>query len=143
MMNEAESAPKTPEHNFLEAMIEWRSRGNKTEAIKFLDQALNGHIQNTKTATSNLDFYIKLNADFLMQLAQEYLIHCGTKPKVSSAGPPKYLIKAIKLLENVTKQNSALTEARVLLGKARWLQLDTPGALRELQQCMQEDPAMV
>ena len=78
-----------------------------------------------------------------MQLAQEYLIHCGTKPKVSSAGPPKYLIKAIKLLENVTKQNSALTEARVLLGKARWLQLDTPGALRELQQCMQEDPAMV
>ena len=44
MMNEAESAPRTPEHNFLEAMIEWRAKGNKTEAIKFLDQALNGHI---------------------------------------------------------------------------------------------------
>ena len=46
-----------------------------------------------------------------MQLAQEYLLHCGVKPKITSAGPPKHLIKAIKLLENVTKQNSALSEA--------------------------------
>jgi len=50
-----------------------------------------------------MDFYIRLNADFLMQLAQEYLVHCGAKPKITSAGPPKHLIKAIKLLENVTK----------------------------------------
>lgn len=68
-----------------------------------LDQALSLHIQQTKMATSNLDFYIKLNADFLMELAQEYLVHCGTKPKLTSAGPPKHLIKAIKLLENVNK----------------------------------------
>ena len=46
-----------------------------------------------------------------MQLAQEYLIHCGLKPKITSAGPPKHLIKAIKLLENVTKQNTAMLEA--------------------------------
>jgi len=46
-----------------------------------------------------------------MQLAQEYLVHCGSKPKITSAGPPKHLIKAIKLLENVTKQNSAITQA--------------------------------
>lgn len=120
-MAESENMSKTSQHHFLEALIEWRLSGNKNEAIKLLDQALNGHIQMTKTATSNIDFYIKLNADFLMQLAQEYLVHCGTKPKVSSAGPPKHLIKAIKLLENVTKQNAALIEARVLLGKARWL----------------------
>jgi hypothetical protein len=50
-----------------------------------------------------MDFYIRLNADFLMLLALEYLGHCGVKPKITSAGPPKHLIKAIKLLENVTK----------------------------------------
>jgi len=94
---------KGSDHAFLEAMIEWRLRGNKTEAIRLLDTALNLHIQQTKTATSNLDFYIKLNADFLMELAQEYLVHCGSKPKITSAGPPKHLVKAIKLLENVTK----------------------------------------
>ena len=96
---------KYAEHPFLEAMLEWRLKGNKTEAIRMLDSALNVHIQQPKAAATNLEFYIKLNADFLMQLAQEYLIHCGAKPKISSAGPPKHLIKAIKLLENVTKQN--------------------------------------
>ena len=107
----SQNQQKTQEHAFLEAQIEWRMRGNKTEAIRLLDLSLNLHIQNTKTATSNLEFYIKLNADFLMELAQEYLVHCGAKPKITAAGPPKYLIKAIKLLENVTKQNNALTQA--------------------------------
>ena len=78
-----------------------------------------------------------------MQMAQEYLIHCGVKPKITSAGAPKHLIKAIKLLENVTKQNTALSEAQVLLAKARWLSNDTPGALRELQECLKKDPSTV
>lgn len=118
-------------------------KGNKVEAIRLLDTSLNLHIQQTKTATTNLDFYIKLNADFLMELAQEYLVHCGAKPKVTSAGPPKHLVKAIKLLENVTKQNSALAQAQVLLAKARWLFNDSPGALREINDCLNKDQTVV
>jgi tetratricopeptide (TPR) repeat protein len=76
-------------------------------------------------------------------LAQEYLVHCGVKPKITSAGPPKHLIKAIKLLESVHKQNSALAEAQVLLAKAKWLNNDTPGALRELQDCLSVHPDVV
>lgn len=124
-------------------MLEWRVRGNKSGAISLLDNALNLHIQQTKLSQSNLEFYIKLNADFLMQLAQEYLVHCGSKPKITSAGPPKHLIKAIKLLENVNKQNSAITQAQVLLAKARWLNNDTPGALKELHDCMKKDESCV
>jgi hypothetical protein len=44
-------------------------KGNKTEAIKMLDQCLNLHIQQAKQATNNMDQYIRLNADFLMQMA--------------------------------------------------------------------------
>ena len=78
-----------------------------------------------------------------MELAQEYLVHCGSKPKITSAGPPKHLVKAIKLLENVTKQNAALTQAQVLLAKARWLFNDTPGALREINDCLNKDATVV
>lgn len=80
-----------------------------------------------------------------MQLAQEYLLHCGVKPRISAAGTttPNHLRKAIKLLENVNKQSQALTEAQVLLGKARWLNNDTPGALRELNDCLQKNPTAV
>jgi hypothetical protein len=41
----SETQGKGPEHSFLEAQLEWRLRGNKTEAIKLLDTALNLHIQ--------------------------------------------------------------------------------------------------
>jgi hypothetical protein len=43
---------KTADHVFLEAIIEWRKKGNKDQS----------------------------NADFLMELAKEYLVHCGSKP---------------------------------------------------------------
>jgi len=41
----SESQGKSSEHCFLEGQLEWRLRGNKTEAIKLLDTALNLHIQ--------------------------------------------------------------------------------------------------
>jgi Tfp pilus assembly protein PilF len=78
-----------------------------------------------------------------MTLAQEYLVHCGVKPKITTAGPPKHLVKAIKLLENVTKTNTAMLEAQVLLSKARWLLNDTMGALRELADVNEKDPTCV
>lgn len=108
-----------------------------------LDQALNLHIAATKQASGNLEFYIKLNADFLMELAQEYLVHCGSKPIASNQAPPKYLIKAIKLLENVTKQNCGLTDAQLLLAKAKWLAADINSALRELHNLLQKDPTLI
>lgn len=72
-INEANSGggqgAKMAELVFIEAMIEWRKRGNAEQAIKLLDQALNLHIAATKQASGNLEFYIKLNADFMMELA--------------------------------------------------------------------------
>jgi predicted transcriptional regulator len=75
-----ENAQKTAEHAYLEAIICWKQKQNKEQSIKLLDQSLNLHITQTKTSNSNIDFYIKLSADFLLQLAQQYLIHCGAKP---------------------------------------------------------------
>jgi tetratricopeptide (TPR) repeat protein len=108
-----------------------------------LDQALNLHITNTKSHQNNLDFYIKLSADFLLQLAQQYLVHCGNKPLSGSQSIPKHLNRAMKLLENVTKQNQGLTEAQVLLAKSKWLANDSNSALKELHDCLDKDPNMV
>ena len=65
----SQASAKTADLVYLEALIEWRKRGNAEQAIKLLDQALNLHIAATKQASGNLEFYIKLNADFLMELA--------------------------------------------------------------------------
>lgn len=101
----SESEQKTADQVYLEAIIAWRQKNQKEKAIKLLDQSLNLHITQTKNSQSNIDFYIKLSADFLMQLAQQYLVHCGNKPIDANMGVPKHLTRALKLLENVTKQN--------------------------------------
>jgi hypothetical protein len=44
------SGQKMAEHCFLDAMLEWRIKGNKTGAISMLDNALNLHIQQTKAS---------------------------------------------------------------------------------------------
>jgi hypothetical protein len=53
------------------------------------------------------------------------------------------LIKAIKLLENVTKQNCGLTDAQILLAKARWLANDVNASLRELHSVLQKDAKLI
>jgi hypothetical protein len=40
----SESQGKSAEHAYLEAVIEWRKKGNKNEAIRLLDQCLSLHI---------------------------------------------------------------------------------------------------
>jgi tetratricopeptide repeat protein 21B len=131
-----ESQGKTAEQTFLEAIIEWRRRMNQDSAINSLNQTLNLHITNTKSYSGNLSFYIHLNADFLISLAQEYLVHCGSKPDPSQTTPAKHLVKAIRLLENITKQNTGMTNAQLLLAKAKWLANDTSSALTELHLCL-------
>ena len=58
-------------------------------------------------------------------------------------GAPKHLTRAVKLLENVTKQNQGLTEAQVLLAKAKWLANDANNALKELNDAISKDFSMI
>jgi|LauGreDrversion4_2_1035121.scaffolds.fasta_scaffold182510_2 tetratricopeptide repeat protein 21B len=46
--NNSGSSSKNADLVYLEALIEWRKRGNADSAIKLLDQALNLHIAATK-----------------------------------------------------------------------------------------------
>jgi len=69
LMEISENNQKTADHAYLESIICWRHKKNREQAIKLLDQALNLHITQTKTSQSNIDFYIRLSADFLLQLA--------------------------------------------------------------------------
>lgn len=84
-------------------MIKWKKYGDKEQSVKCLDQCLNLHITATREIPAGFEFYTKLNADFLMELAKEYLQHVGEKPLPKSEPIPKYLAKAIKLLENVIR----------------------------------------
>jgi len=66
---------KTAIHYFLEAMIKRKKGSSQDVSVKLLDQCLNLHITSTREHAIGFEFYTKLNADFLMEMAKEYLEH--------------------------------------------------------------------
>ena len=138
-----EGSPKSAMHYFLEAMISYRKSQPKDTTIKLLDQCLNLHITDTKEVPAGFEFYTKLNPDFLLELAKEYMKHAGVRPLPKSDEVPRYMNKAIKLLENIIRQYPINSEAQILLAKARWLTNEVNVALKTLHEWLKTDPNLV
>lgn len=144
LVNEiSEEGPKTAQHYFLEGMISYRKQQPRDATVKLLDQCLNLHITATKEVPAGFEFYTQLNPDFLLELAKEYLKHAGVKPLKKSEEVPRYMNKAIKLLENIIRQYPVNSEAQILLAKARWLTNEINIALKILHDCLKNDPNLV
>lgn len=144
LVNEiSEGSPKSAMHYFLEAMISYRKSQPKDTTIKLLDQCLNLHITDTKEVPAGFEFYTKLNPDFLLELAKEYMKHAGVRPLPKSDEVPRYMNKAIKLLENIIRQYPINSEAQILLAKARWLTNEVNVALKTLHEWLKTDPNLV
>ena len=130
-------------HFFLEALIKRKKGGSIDASVKLLDQCLSMHINSTREHAIGFEFYTKLNADFLMELAKEYLEHSNNKAISKGEQVPRHLTKAVKLLENVLRQYPVISEAQIILAKAKWLMNDMQSSLKTLHECVQNDPEKV
>lgn len=138
-----EGQPKTAKHYFLEAMISYRKSNPRDATVKLLDQCLNLHITTTKEVPAGFEFYAQLNPDFLLELSKEYMKHAGVRPLNKSEEVPRYMSKAIKLLENIIRQYPINSEAQIMLAKARWLTNEVNIALKILNDILKTDPNLV
>lgn len=144
LVNEiSEEQPKTAQHFFIEGMISYRRQQPRDKTVKLLDQCLNLHITQTKEVPAGFEFYTQLNPEFLLELSKEYLKHAGVKPLQKSEEIPRYMSKAIKLLENIIRQYPINSEANIMLAKARWLTNEVNIALKILHDCLKSDPKLV
>ena len=124
-------------------MISSRKHLPKEKTVKLFDQCLNIHITTTKGVSPGFEFYAQLNPEFLLELAKEYLRHAGGKPLKKSEEIPRYMNKAIKLLENIIRQYPINSEANITLAKAKWLINETGVALKILHDCLKNDSNLV
>jgi tetratricopeptide repeat protein 21B len=144
LVNEiSEGQSKTAIHYFLEAMISSRKQQPRDKTVKLLDQCLNLHITTTKEVPAGFEFFAQLNPDFLLELAKEYMRHAGGKPLKKSEEIPRYMTKAVKLLENIIRQYPVNSEAQIMLAKARWLTNEVNISLKILHDCLKSDPNLV
>jgi len=73
--------------------------------MKLLDETLKIHITQTKTCSPGYEYYVILNPDFLISLAQAYFTSVGMKEMLAGQETTSpYVLKGVKLLENINKQ---------------------------------------
>jgi tetratricopeptide repeat protein 21B len=87
----------------------------------------------------SLDYITQLNPDFMLELAQEYLQHCGTEPVEPGEMPSPMLSKGVKILESITRIAPGLLKPQLLVGRAKYIMRDIDGASRALNSCLQAD----
>merc|ERR1719478_1320305 len=135
------SVGKSPDLAFLQSLIAWRKRKDAEAALNLLNETLTLHITAFKAAVG-YDFFIKLNADFMLEIAKEYLQHTlGTPTASEGSKPGGYLLRGIQVLETLTRFVPGLVPAQVLLAKSKIALNEVDVATRILHQCLRLDPA--
>jgi len=134
------SVGKSPDLAFLQSLIAWRKRRDAEGALNLLNETLTLHITNFKAAVG-YDFFIKLNADFMLDIACEYLQHTLTGGSEDAAKPGGYLLRGVQVLETLTRFVPGLVPAQVLLAKAKAALNEVDVATRILHQCLRLDPS--
>lgn len=134
------SVGKSPDLAFLQSLLAWRKRKDVEAALNLLNETLTLHITAFKAAVG-YDFFIKLNADFMLEIAKEYLQHTIGTPSSEGAKPGGYLLRGIQVLETLTRFVPGLVPAQVLLAKAKIALDEVDEATRRLHQCLRLDPS--
>jgi len=134
------SVGKSPELAFLQSLLAWRKGRNVDEALNLLNETLTLHITHFKAAVG-YDFFIKLNADFMLEIAKEYLQHTLGGPVAEGSKPGGYLLRGIQVLETLTRFVPGLVPAQVLLAKSKIALNEIDVATRILHQCLRLDPS--
>lgn len=106
------SVGKSPDLAFLQSLIAWRKRRDAEGALNLLNETLTLHITNFKSAVG-YDFFIKLNADFMLEIAREYLQHTISGGTDDAAKPGGYLLRGVQVLETLTRFVPGLVPAQV------------------------------
>eukprot|EP00928_Gymnodinium_smaydae_P093057 TRINITY_DN7707_c1_g1_i1.p1 TRINITY_DN7707_c1_g1~~TRINITY_DN7707_c1_g1_i1.p1 ORF type:complete len:1369 (+),score=395.70 TRINITY_DN7707_c1_g1_i1:73-4107(+) len=133
------SVGKSPELAFLQSLLAWRKCRNVDGALVLLNETLTLHITAFKAAVG-YDFFIKLNADFMLEIAREYLQHTLDHAQ-ETAKPGGQLVRGIQVLETLTRFVPGLVPAQVLLARAKLAMGEVDVATRTLNQCLRLDPS--
>jgi tetratricopeptide repeat protein 21B len=121
---------------YLGGLLMWRRDGNRDKALKLLAESIDIHFRSLQTIPLGLEYYSKLNPDFLMTIVSEFMSHAKMDPLEYSSAVPLEISKAIGVLEIITKAIPGHAEASFRLAKCKLHSGNVDGARRELEKLL-------
>ncbi|KAM7154070.1 tetratricopeptide repeat protein 21B isoform 5-T5 [Macrochelys suwanniensis] len=129
------------ELSFLRAVLAMKKHQRQEEVIHLLNDVLDTHFSSLQGLPLGVQYFEKLNPDFLLEIVREYLNFCPTQP-ANPGQPPSPLLKhCASVLETVVKTVPGLLHAVFLIAKVKYLSGDIEASHSVLQHCLEQNPS--
>uniref|UniRef100_A0A8C6WI64 Tetratricopeptide repeat protein 21B n=1 Tax=Neogobius melanostomus TaxID=47308 RepID=A0A8C6WI64_9GOBI len=136
-----QSIGKTGDLMYLRAVLAVKKRRPAEEIIGLLNEAVDTHFSSLQRLPLGVDYFEKLNPDFLLDIVKEYLALCPAKPPAPGQPPCAQLQRCATLLDTVVKTVPGLLQGLYLMAKVKYQSGDFEAAHSSLNHCLQQNPS--
>ncbi|XP_001096248.2 tetratricopeptide repeat protein 21B isoform X1 [Macaca mulatta] len=136
-----QSIGKSAELIYLHAVLAMKKNKRQEEVINLLNDVLDTHFSQIEGLPLGIQYFEKLNPDFLLEIVTEYLSFCPMQP--ASPGQPlcPLLRRCVSVLETVVRTVPGLLQTVFLIAKVKYLSGDIEAAFNNLQHCLEHNPS--
>ncbi|XP_054418760.1 tetratricopeptide repeat protein 21B [Pteronotus mesoamericanus] len=134
-----QSFGKYAELTYLHAILAMKKNKRQEEIINLLNDVLDTHFSQLQDLPLGIQYFEKLNPDFLLEIITDYLNFCPMQP--ASPGQPlsPLLRRCASVLETVVRTVPGLLRAVFLIAKVKYLSGDIEAAYNNLQHCLEHN----
>uniref|UniRef100_A0A8B9G8L9 Tetratricopeptide repeat domain 21B n=1 Tax=Amazona collaria TaxID=241587 RepID=A0A8B9G8L9_9PSIT len=136
-----QSIGKSGELSFLRAVLAMKKQKRQEEVIALLNDVLDTHFSSLCGFPLGVEYFEKLNPDFLLEIIREYLNFCPAQPASPGQSPSPLLKHCASVLETVVKTVPGLQQAVFLIAKVKYLSGDIEAAHSNLRYCLERNPS--
>ncbi|NXA46707.1 TT21B protein, partial [Nothocercus julius] len=136
-----QSIGKSGELSFLHVVLAMRKHKRQEEVIPLLNDVLDTHFSSLHGFPLGVEYFEKLNPDFLLEIIREYLNFFPAQPASSGQSPSPLLKHCASVLETVVRTVPGLQQAVFLIAKVKYLSGDIESAHNNLRHCLERNPS--
>ncbi|XP_042302110.1 tetratricopeptide repeat protein 21B isoform X2 [Sceloporus undulatus] len=136
-----QSIGKTAELSYLHAVLAMKRHKRQEEVITLLNDVLDTHFSSLHGLPLGVEYFEKLNPDFLIEIIKEYLNFCPAQPAGPGQPPSPLLKPCASVLETVVKTVPGLQQAVYLVAKVKYLAGNSEASQSILQHCIEQNPS--
>ncbi|XP_069472384.1 tetratricopeptide repeat protein 21B [Ambystoma mexicanum] len=136
-----QSIGKSAELSFLRAVLAMKKNKRQDEVIHLLNDVLDTHFSALQGLPLGIQYFEKLNPDFLLEVIREYLNFCPKQPSPPGQPISPLLRHCASVLETIVKTVPGLLQAVFLIAKVKYLAGDIVSSQISLQHCLEQNPS--
>lgn len=122
---------------FLNGLLAWRSTRDKATAIELLNQTVQQFKTENANATKGVYYFVSSNPQFLMDVAEEYMVHLPSEPREATDPVLPIVANCQELLSILTSAVPGNLGAQLMFARVEFINRNFSKATTLVKKCTQ------